>query len=683
MEIYAKLTQVKDLAKRVMARSTILEQRLKALESSGFQQNAIEKIKMNGTALPVTDKTVNIPVPTTTAQLTNDAGFIKKADARTVAQEEIAKSGYLRYKIVPELPSAEEADEHIWYLLYNGDTGHFDIYALMAGEMSWLDDTTIDLSDYITTGKLKESQDAQDTKIAANAKAIADEVTRAKAAEAGKVDKVEGKGLSSNDFTAAEKEKLTGVEANANNYQLTKQKVVDALGYTPGNADNPQSVDWANVTGKPTSYPASAHDHDDRYYTESEVDTKLSGKLDTDGATRAGFISDFSTAIAESANCYMGSYHNNADNFNNFISIRHRNGLSDGPSYGLLIRSGLTWDDSLYFRHQYSGIWQAEKTLLDNSNFGEYALPLNGGTMNGNLHFADVGDSESSAGITFAGSTDGASIYYQTTGADQGNLVLNLTDDSNCYLQIAKNGEFKSYFSPDDGAFHGSVYGRIVGGASSTWLYSRNSGCVYSNPPTNDGYVHAVTQKTKDGAWGIGALDNNNSLMFSYTTDADIDIGNNHDAHLEMYPGDTGRILTSNNINGYTAGNAIKWSGQTLRQNHNTADTWIPVFTGDSCIDYVLKGEIAGLNGVAASGSSYVRFTDGTQICKFTSSSPGPNSSNTVYFPASFVNATYGVIASEWSGASISISNRTTSTITISGGSTTGSYSLIAMGRWK
>ena len=240
MEIYAKLAQVKDLAKRLTAKSTLLETRIKALESSGFQQNAIEQIKMNGTALPVVDKAVNLNVPTTTSQLTNDAGFIKRADAQTVAQEEIAKSGYLRYKVVPELPSAEEADEHIWYLLYNGDTGHFDIYALMAGEMCWLDDTTVDLSGY--------------------------------------VEKEDGKGLSSEDFTAEEKAKLQAIEANANNYQLTKQKVVDALGYTPGNADNPQSVDWANVAGKPSTFPPSAHKHTKAEITDFPVLGTAAGK---------------------------------------------------------------------------------------------------------------------------------------------------------------------------------------------------------------------------------------------------------------------------------------------------------------------------------------------------------------------------------------------------------------------
>ena len=40
------------------------------------------------------------------------------------------------------------------------------------------------------------------------------------AAIAGKVDKVEGKGLSTEDYTTAEKTKLAGIEANANNYTL-------------------------------------------------------------------------------------------------------------------------------------------------------------------------------------------------------------------------------------------------------------------------------------------------------------------------------------------------------------------------------------------------------------------------------------------------------------------------------
>lgn len=81
-----------------------------------------------------------------------------------------------------------------------------------------------------------------------------------KALAGGKVDKVEGKGLSTNDFTAAEKTKLEGLE----NYTLPaasadvlggvkvgaglaiSQGILSATG--GGTAD---SVDWANVQNKP------------------------------------------------------------------------------------------------------------------------------------------------------------------------------------------------------------------------------------------------------------------------------------------------------------------------------------------------------------------------------------------------------------------------------------------------
>lgn len=145
---------------------------------------------------------------------------------------------------------------------------------------------------------------------------------------------------------------------------------------------------WSYIKGKGDaiyqpkgSYAASNHTHDDRYYTESEIDSKLSGK---------------------------------ANNHS----------------------------------HPY--------------------LPLAGGTMSGTITFAAIGDKGTSAGLAFSGSTDGAGIYYQTTAGDQGNLVLNLTDDENCYLQIAKNGAFKSYFSPD-GVFHGSVAGNASSASSVAW----------------------------------------------------------------------------------------------------------------------------------------------------------------------------------------------------------------------
>lgn len=41
-------------------------------------------------------------------------------------------------------------------------------------------------------------------------------------------------------------------------------------------ASSAGTVAWSNVSGKPSTYPASAHTHDDRYYTEAEIDSQIS-----------------------------------------------------------------------------------------------------------------------------------------------------------------------------------------------------------------------------------------------------------------------------------------------------------------------------------------------------------------------------------------------------------------------
>lgn len=51
---------------------------------------------------------------------------------------------------------------------------------------------------------------------------------------------------------------------------------------TAGTADSANSVAWGNVKNKPTVFPVEAHNHDDRYYTEAEIDGKLEKKSSTD-----------------------------------------------------------------------------------------------------------------------------------------------------------------------------------------------------------------------------------------------------------------------------------------------------------------------------------------------------------------------------------------------------------------
>ena len=66
--------------------------------------------------------------------------------------------------------------------------------------------------------------------------------------------------------------------------------------------------------------------------------------------------------------------------------------------------------------------------------------------INGSIVFPAIGDTATSSKISWSGASYGADIYYQTTAKDQGNLVLNVKDDANAYIQLALNGVFKSHF---------------------------------------------------------------------------------------------------------------------------------------------------------------------------------------------------------------------------------------------
>lgn len=57
---------------------------------------------------------------------------------------------------------------------------------------------------------------------------------------------------------------------------------------------------WDNLSGKPSTFPPSTHNHDDRYYTETEINSKLAGKANSSHTHKKTDITDFPTSMPAS-----------------------------------------------------------------------------------------------------------------------------------------------------------------------------------------------------------------------------------------------------------------------------------------------------------------------------------------------------------------------------------------------
>ena len=89
--------------------------------------------------------------------------------------------------------------------------------------------------------------------------------------------------LSDVDITSPQDGDVLGYDASTQTWQNRSGGSGDMLKSVydtdnDGIVDAAESVDWSGVQNKPTAYPPESHNHDDRYYTESETDTLLAGK---------------------------------------------------------------------------------------------------------------------------------------------------------------------------------------------------------------------------------------------------------------------------------------------------------------------------------------------------------------------------------------------------------------------
>ena len=178
---------------------------IEGIVSTGGEPNLLEGVKVNGQALTIADKMVDILIASGEengtisvngaavaitglaglaykSEITEDelgealkaaiaakatqadldlltvrvgnieaAGYQNAEQVQTAIQAAIAASGHAHFEEVDSVPAAEDAEENVMYLVMNDETGHYDIYAKVGDAVVLLDDTTVDLSAYAKT----------------------------------------------------------------------------------------------------------------------------------------------------------------------------------------------------------------------------------------------------------------------------------------------------------------------------------------------------------------------------------------------------------------------------------------------------------------------------------------------------------------------------------------------------
>lgn len=253
------------------------------------------------------------------------------------------------------------------------------------------------------------------------------------------------------------------------------------------------SVAWGNVSGKPSSYTPSSHTHDDRYYTETEINTKLGAKLGAVSAngyygmarpdgntsdwirtTTAGII-PYQSGGAGAGHCGLGTsswYFSNA-------YIDTVNCVNTNAS-GYLQANGLINTYSEYQSQKGSRDWRfGSATGSGDQNwfgFYDYTYGYHGGIYGPGHSLRMGGEIQSTAANGFRAvqgkygfiiRNDGANVYFMMTG--NGDPWGGWNDN---YTIFTPNGEWQVKKSPYDNGMSTARGYVVVSDSNDNRVYS-------------------------------------------------------------------------------------------------------------------------------------------------------------------------------------------------------------------
>lgn len=354
---------------------------------------------------------------------------------------------------------------------------------------------------------------------------------------------------------------------------ITKGKITDFPSSLPASdvyawakASSKPSYSWGEITGKPSTYTPSSHNH-----------TVIQGTSSTSavpGKANDGFCEFYYNVNNGLANNMPSS-----NNANAIISISRHAG--DYTS-----QLGFSSNGNLYYREGVGAT--AWKTILTSSNYTSYTVTKTGGGASGTWGINITGSSGSCTGNA-ATASNASKVNGHTVNSDvpsgakftdtntwrplgtaantacAGNdsRLSNSRPASDVY-SWAKASSKPSYswseitskpstFTP---ASHthayiplsgGTITGSIIRSSGGSWISARNNVAVRGTATGKDSWNPVVGQATPNGYWTIGNLASNDNLAFSYTSNTNYNAGNNS-ATTVYLPVQEGTIITSATI---------------------------------------------------------------------------------------------------------------------------------------
>lgn len=336
--------------------------------------------------------------------------------------------------------------------------------------------------------------------------------------------------------------------------------------YAWAKASSKPSYSWGEITGKPSTFTPSSHNH-----------TVIQGTSSTSavpGKANDGFCEFYYNVNNGLANNMPSS-----NNANAIISISRHAG--DYTS-----QLGFSSNGNLYYREGVGAT--AWKTILTSSNYTSYTVTKTGGGASGTWGINITGSSGSCTGNA-ATASNASKVNGHTVNSDvpsgakftdtntwrplgtaantacAGNdsRLSNSRPASDVY-SWAKASSKPSYswseitskpstFTP---ASHthayiplsgGTITGSIIRSSGGSWISARNNVAVRGTATGKDSWNPVVGQATPNGYWTIGNLASNDNLAFSYTSNTNYNAGNNS-ATTVYLPVQEGTIITSATI---------------------------------------------------------------------------------------------------------------------------------------